>query len=263
MVESLLYALSAVAAVSVISLIGAFTISIDEKTLDRILGIVISFAAGTILGVAYFDLLPEATELVHESVRYLVVAGGFMSFFVLERTVYWFHGHGHVHGSGGAVSLSVNGDKASIKGFVYLNLIGDFIHNFTDGVVIAVSFLADFSLGVATSIAVVFHEIPQEIGDFAVLIYGGLKKRIALGLNFVSSLAAVAGAIVGYVLAESIDTFTGLSIAFAAGGFFYLAAAELIPEIQVEANFRKSAIQFVFFVLGLLLVLAMSSLLPA
>lgn len=263
MFESLVYALVAVTVVSLLSLIGAFTISIDEKTLDRILRVVISFAAGTILGVAYFDLLPEATELVHESVRYLVVAGGFMAFFVLERTIYWFHGHGHLHGSASAVSLSSNADKASIKGFVYLNLIGDFIHNFTDGALIAVSFLADFSLGVATSIAVVFHEIPQEIGDFAVLVYGGLKRGIALGLNFVSGLAAVAGAIVAYILAESIHTFTGLSIAFAAGGFFYLAAAEVIPEMQVEANFRKSAIQFVFFVVGLLLVLVMGSLLPA
>jgi len=263
MVESLVYALGAVAVVSVVSLVGAFTISIDEKTLDRILRVVISFAAGTILGVAYFDLLPEATELVHESVRYIVIAGGFMAFFVLERTIYWFHGHGHARGSESAVSLSADGEKASIKGFVYLNLIGDFIHNFTDGALIAVSFLVDFSLGVATSIAVVFHEIPQEIGDFAVLVYGGLRKRIALGLNFVSALAAVAGAVVGYALAESIHAFTGLSIAFAAGGFFYLAAAELIPEMQVEANLRKSTIQFVFFVVGLLLVLVMGSLLPA
>lgn len=262
MVESLVYALGAVMAISVISLLGAFTISLDEKTLDRILSVVISFSAGTILGVAYFDLLPEATELVDESIRYVVVAGGFMAFFVLERTIYWFHGHGHLHGSASGVSLSANGEKASIKGFVYLNLIGDFIHNFTDGAVIAVSFLVDISLGVATTIAVVFHEIPQEIGDFAVLVYGGLKKRVALGLNFVSALAAVVGAIVGYVLAESIGAFTGLSIAFAAGGFFYLAAAELIPEMQVEANFRKSVIQFVFFVVGLLLVLVMGTFLP-
>jgi len=262
LVESLVYALGAVMAISVISLIGAFTISLDEKTLDRILSVVISFSAGTILGVAYFDLLPEATALVDESIRYLVVAGGFMAFFVLERTIYWFHGHGHIRGAGTSVTLSANSGKASVKGFVYLNLIGDFIHNFTDGAVIAVSFLVDISLGVATTIAVIFHEIPQEIGDFAVLVYGGLKKRIALGLNFVSALAAVAGAIVGYILAESIEAFTGLSIAFAAGGFFYLAAAELIPEMQVEANFRKSVIQFVFFVVGLLLVLIMGSLLP-
>jgi len=217
LVESLIYALGAVAAVSVLSLIGAFAISIDEKTLDRILSVVISFAAGTILGVVYFDLLAEATELVHESVRYLVIAGRFMAFFVLERTIHWFHGHGHVRGSASAVSLSANGEKASIKGFVYLNLIGDFIQNFADGALIAVSFLVDFSLGVATSIAVVFHEIPQEIGDFAVLVYGGSKKRVALGLNFVSALAAFAGAIVGYVLSESIHAFAGLSIAFAAG----------------------------------------------
>ena len=98
MVESLIYALGAVAVVSVISLIGAFTLSINEKTLDRILRVVISFAAGTILGVVFFDLLPEAVELVHKSVTYLVVAGGFMVFFVLERTIYWFHGHWHVRG---------------------------------------------------------------------------------------------------------------------------------------------------------------------
>ena len=249
--------------VSLISLVGAFTIALDEKTLDRILSVVISFSAGTILGVAYFDLLPEATALVDASVRYLVVVGGFMAFFVLERTIYWFHGHGHVHGPERSVSLSTNSGKASVKEFVYLNVIGDFIHNFTDGTVIAVSFLVDISLGVATTIAVVFHEIPQEIGDFAVLIYGGLKKRMALGLNFVSALAAVVGAIVGYILAESIQAFTGLAIAFAAGGFFYLAAAELIPEMQVEANFTKSVIQFVFFVAGLLLVLIMGSFLPA
>ena len=252
--DGLVYSLLAVITVSLLSLIGIFAISLDEKRLDSILFTLVSFAAGSILGAAYFDLLPEALELVEESVTFIYIALGFVGLFFLERFIYWYHGHAHE---------SEIGKKTIVKKFVYLNVLGDGIHNFIDGMVIAATFFLDISLGIVSTVAVIFHEIPQEIGDFGVLVFGGLTKRRALFFNFLSALTAVVGALFSNFFSIHTESFIGFLVAFAAGGFIYLAASELIPEIQQEKDFKKSLIQFTLFIFGLVLVWYLGVILPA
>ncbi|MDH5419468.1 MAG: ZIP family metal transporter [Candidatus Bathyarchaeota archaeon] len=255
----LLYAILAVAVVSLLSLVGVFAISLKESTLDRILFVLLSFSAGSILGAAYLDLLPEAIEFLGEeqlSVTVIYVTIGFLGFFFLERNIYWYHGH--VHGNQSDVE-----EKMVIKKFVYLNVIGDGVHNLIDGMIIAASFFINISVGLATTIAVIFHELPQEIGDFGVLVYGGLTRYRALFVNFLSALTAVVGVFVSNYLSIHTENFIGLLIALAAGGFIYLAASELIPEIRKEENVGKSMIQFILFVFGIVLIWSLGLLFPA
>ena len=253
--SSLLYAILAVAVVSLLSLIGVFAISLKETTLDRILFVLLSFSAGSILGAAYLDLLPEAVEFLGEeqlSIAVLYVTLGFLGFFFLERFIYWYHGH--VHGYESEVEK-----KMTVKKFVYLNVIGDGIHNLIDGMIIAASFLINITVGLATTVAVIFHELPQEIGDFGVLVYGGFARYKALFFNFLSALTAVVGVLISSYLLQD---FVGFLMALAAGGFIYLAASELIPEIQKEENIGKSMIQFVLFVFGIVLIWSLGLLFP-
>ena len=256
--SGLLYAILAVALVSVLSLIGIFAISLREKTLDRILFVLLSFSAGTILATAYLDLLPEAVELFGEgqlgtTVTYITL--GFLAFFFLERFIYWYHGH--VHGYESKVE-----EKMTVKRFVYLNVLGDAIHNLVDGMIITAAFLIAIPAGVTTTLAVIFHELPQEIGDFGVLVYGGFRRYRALAANFLTALTAFGGVMISYYFSAQIQNFAAYLIAFGAGGFIYLAASELIPEIQEERNIGKSISQFVLFILGLALIWALVTLLP-
>ncbi len=210
------------------------------------------------MGAAYFDLLPEAIEFFEEeSVVFIYVTLGFISFFFLERFIYWYHGHGHQ-----ADISAKNAARASNKGFAYLNLIGDGIHNFVDGMIIAASFLVGFSVGLATTVAVIFHELPQEMGDYGILVYAGFKRRRALLLNFVVALAVILGGISAVLFIEMVEALSGLLIAFSTGGFIYLAASELIPELQEEKSFKKSVVQFVLFILGITLIWSLGIIFP-
>lgn len=253
--SNLLYAILAVVVVSLLSLVGVFAISLKETTLDRILFVLLSFSAGSILGAAYLDLLSEAIDFLGEkqlSIAVLYVTLGFLGFFFLERFIYWYHGH--VHGYESKVEK-----KMTTKKFVYLNLLGDGIHNLIDGMIIAASFFINITVGLAATIAVIFHELPQEIGDFGVLIYGGLTRYKALFFNFLSALTAIVGVFISnYFLGD----YVGFLLALAAGGFIYLAASELIPEIQKEENIEKSMIQFVLFVFGIVLIWSLGFLFP-
>jgi len=252
--ESLLYSLTAVTIVSVTSLVGVFAISLDEKALDRILFMLMGFSAGSILGAAYFDLLPEAMELIGGAVGFLYLATGFVTFFFLERFIYWYHGHAHE---------SEIGKRTVVKRFVYLNLVGDGIHNLIDGMIIATTFFLDLTLGLVSTVAVIFHEIPQEIGDFGVLLFGGLTKGKALLFNFLSALSAVVGVLLSTFFFTHTADLTGILVAFSAGGFIYLGASELLPEIKQEQDFRRGFVQFVTFLLGLALIYSLGLLMPA
>jgi len=239
-------------------LVGIYALSLKEKTLHSILLILVAFSAGSILGAAYFDLLPEAIELFEEkSVVFIYITFGFVLFFFLERFIYWYHGHGH------EADISVKtAERAANKGFAYLNLIGDGIHNFVDGMVIAASFLIGFSVGLATTVAVIFHELPQEMGDYGILVYAGFKRRRALFLNFVVALAVILGGISAVFFIETVEALSGLLIAFSAGGFIYLASSELIPKLHEEKSFKKSVVQFVMFILGISLVWSLGIIFP-
>jgi len=155
----------------------------------------------------------------------------------------------HVHGYESEVE-----EKMTVKKFVYLNVIGDGIHNLIDGMIIAASFLINITVGLAATVAVIFHELPQEIGDFGVLVYGGFTRYKALLFNFLSALTAVVGVLISNYFSMKIENFVGFLIALAAGGFIYLAASELITEIQKEENIGKSMIQFILFILGIVLI---------
>src|SRR4030042_3621903 len=138
--------------------------------------------------------------------------------------------------------------------FGYMNLVGDSIHNFIDGLVIASTFLVDFNLGIATTMAIALHEIPQEIGDFGVLIHAGFHYKKALIINYIVALTVVLGGIVGYFISFSLHNVIPYLLPFAAGGFIYIAASDLMPEIRKEINLKKSMISFLIFILGIVLM---------
>jgi zinc and cadmium transporter len=234
---TLIWILSATILVSLISLIGIFTFGIKTKTFDNILVLLVGFAAGGLIGGAFLHLLPEAVEQCRCDLVFFYALVGFTIFFLMERYLYWRHCHNGV---------------CDVHTFTYLNLIGDGVHNFTDGLIIAASFVTDFRLGVATTLAVIFHEIPQEIGDFGILVYGGFSKRKALMFNFICALTAILGAIIGYVLSSITNNFSLFLIAFTAGGFIYIAASDLIPELHKQKDIKRANIAFITFILGLL-----------
>ncbi len=230
--------LASVLIISLISFIGAILLFFTRTLRSNNIFFFVAFAAGSLLGAAFLDLLPESFESGNDNLFALALLG-ILFFFVLERFIFWHHHHA--------------GEREQ-HSFTYLNLVGDAIHNFVDGAIIAASFLTDLSLGVVTTIAIAFHEIPQEIGDFSILLYGGLKKGKALFLNFLSALTAVLGALLTYVAAGFIETSLPYLISFAAGGFIYIASADLIPELQKETNVKRSFLQFCCFLLGVGLI---------
>jgi zinc and cadmium transporter len=236
--EILIQILISVLIVSSISLIGAFLLFFNKKLIDNILLIFVGFATGTMLGAAFLDLLPEALESEAANHILLYTLSGIIAFFVIERIFYWHHYHG----------------KKDIHPFTYLNLIGDGIHNFTDGMAISAAFLINAQIGIATTIAIIFHEIPQEIGDFGILIHGGLSRYKALLYNFISALTAVLGALVAYYLSFYIQNMTPIIASFSAGGFIYIATADLVPELHKERSLKKGIIQLALFILGIALI---------
>ena len=232
----LIWILAAISLVSVVSLIGIFTIGIKSKLFDRILILLVGFAAGGLMGGAFLHLLPEAIAEGGVERVFLYTLIGFTLFFLMERYLYWRHCHE---------------GKCDIHVFTYLNLIGDGIHNFTDGLIIAASFVADVRLGMVTTLAVIFHEVPQEIGDFGILVYGGFSKRKALLSNFLCALCAFLGAIAGYILANITRNMLFFLLSFTAGGFIYIAASDLIPELHKQKSTKRANVAFLAFILGL------------
>ncbi|MFQ6083628.1 MAG: ZIP family metal transporter [Candidatus Aminicenantia bacterium] len=230
--------------ISLIAFAGALTLFLKEKLLDKILLILVAFSAGILIGGAFLHLIPEAIERVTPDEvlnLFLYLILGFCTFFVLENFIGWHHHHKREH--------------LAIKPFSYLLLISDSIHNFIDGLIIAASFVISFPVGVVTALAVALHEIPQEIGDFGILIYGGFKKEKALVLNFLSAITVIFGGIVGFFLSEEIGKSIVFLLPFAAGNFIYIASSDLIPEIKHQASLKKLIINFFVFLLGIVLML--------
>lgn len=240
MPSTLFQILIAVLAVSLVSLLGIFIFS-RQKTLNKILFFLVSFAAGTLLGAAFLDLLPEVLEKGFNESLPIFILVGILAFFVLEKFLYWHHHHtGH--------------EQEEVHAFTYLNMIGDGIHNFLDGVVIAVSFMTDTALGIVTTIAIIAHEIPQEIADFSILIYGGFTKMKALLYNFLTALTAMIGAILTYFFSSAIEGSHSYIASFAIGGFVYIAGTDLIPEIHKEKNAIKSFLQLFMLAFGIMVI---------
>lgn len=230
--------LSSVIIVSLISFVGILTLWLNDKRLRRIIIYLVSFSAGSLFGDAFIHLIPEAIENSASVNVSIFIIFGILSSFVVERFLQWRHCH-----------IPTTSDHPHT--FAYMNFLGDAVHNFIDGIIIAGSYIVSIPVGISSTLAVVFHEIPQELGDFGVLIYGGFKKSKALWLNFLTALTAVGGALFALILGSFIEGFTTLVIPFAAGNFIYIAGSDLIPELRKDTpEIGKAALQMVSLILG-------------
>ena len=248
MISTYVYALLAVVGVSLVSLIGVFTLSIKEEVMRKYVFLLVSLAAGALLGDAFIHLIPEAFEITENPLNVsLLIIAGILIFFVFEKFLHWHH-HGddaeadHIHPVGKLVIFS------------------DAVHNFIDGVIIGISFMASVPLGVATTIAIILHEIPQEIGDFAVLLHAGYTRARALILNFLSALAAILGTLSAFALSHfgvMGENLINNVLPLAAGGFIYIAVADLIPELQKTKRLSHSIWQFISLILGVVLMVGL------
>lgn len=242
---------------SILSLVGGIVLLYQEKLALKISHFLASFAAGTLLGAAFFDLLPEAAHEAasnaagaEESI-FIWVLLGMLSFFLLERFIYWFHHH-HEHE-----------DPNKQKPTVPLIILGDSIHNFIDGVAIAATFLVSVPLGITTALAVAAHEIPQEIGDFGILLHRRLPKKKILIANILSALTAVVGALLTYWGGAMLSEILPVLLAITAGFFIYIAASDLIPEIHEENRKGFAFIETVLLLTGVVTIWVFVSLLEA
>lgn len=248
----LFYILLASLITSLISLVGIFFLSFSIDRLKKTIMFLVSLSTGALLGGAFFHLLPESVEMFdnHSNEVWFYVLFGIILFFILEKIIHWRHCHiptcdEHPH------SLGV------------MNLVGDGLHNLIDGAVIAGAFLVDIRLGVLTTIAVISHEVPQEIGDFGVLIHAGYKPKRALWFNFISGSFSILGALIVFFLGQKIDGLMAIIIPITAGGFIYIASSDLIPELKKEVSLNKSLKQLLGIFIGLSLMLALSFFFPS
>jgi len=232
---NLIWAIGASIVVSLISFIGVISLLLKENLLNKILLLLISFSAGALIGGAFLHLIPEAAEKSGHGEVYLFVIVGFIFFFILERYLHWRHCHK---------------EACEIHTFTYLNLVGDGVHNFIDGLIIGSAFVVNVNFGFVTSFAIIMHEIPQEIGDFGVLVYGGLNKNKALFYNFLSAITAILGTVIGFAIANISDVFLKLLMPVAAGGFIYIASCDLIPELHKQQDIKKATLSMAVFILG-------------
>ncbi|PIT92995.1 MAG: ZIP family metal transporter [Candidatus Harrisonbacteria bacterium CG10_big_fil_rev_8_21_14_0_10_38_8] len=240
---NLIYPLLSVLIVSVISLVGVIAIAINVNILKKYLFFFVALATGALLGDSFIHLLPEAFEETDSLTVSLLTILGIIIFFILERFVHWHH---HNHDS------CDHEDEGSSLGKMIL--FSDGLHNFLDGVIIAVSYLVSIEVGIATTIAVVLHEIPQEVGDFAVLLHSGYTRKKALFYNFLSALMAFVGVFVVLIFGQSIENLITFVVPVIAGMFIYVATADLVPELQKN----KKILPVIIEVLGILIgVLAM------
>ncbi len=210
-----------------------------KEVLDNILVFLVSLSAGALMGGAFLHLLPEAAEELESEPLFGVFLASFVFFFLLEKIIHWRHCH-----------------KADCKihSFGYMNLVGDAVHNFIDGLVIASTFMVNPALGVSTTLAVAIHEIPQEIGDFGVLVFSGFKKKTALFVNYAIALTVVVGAVSGYFFFSYLENVLPYLLPFAAGGFVYIAASDLMPELRKETDLKRSMLSFSVFIVGILMM---------
>tara|TARA_Y100000310_G_scaffold219247_1_gene220649 strand:+ start:17365 stop:18117 length:753 start_codon:yes stop_codon:yes gene_type:complete len=233
------YSLISVFIISLISLVGILALSIKADSLKKLMMYMVSFSAGALFGDTFIHLLPEiANEVGFTFYVSIYIIVGIVFSFIVEKVIHWQHCHHPI-------------EEGHIQPFAKMNIFGDIVHNFLDGLIIGASYLVSIPVGIATTVAVILHEIPQEIGEFGVLIHGGFSKAKALFFNFIVSLSALVGVIIALTIGSRIENFTTFVIPFAAGSFIYIAGADLIPELHKETRISKSIIQFATFLLGI------------
>jgi zinc and cadmium transporter len=225
---------------SAIAMVGSITLLLKPATLDRLLLPLVAFAAGSLIGGALFHMIPAAVVEIGDILNAgILVAVGFTVFFLLEQLLHWHHCH--------------RSSSDCKQPLTYLILIGDGLHNFLGGLAIAGTFLIDIRLGITSWLAAAAHEVPQELGDFGVLVQGGWSKKRALIFNVLSGLTFLLGGLVTYALSFQMDV--SCLIPFAAGNFLYIGASDLVPEVNKHHDLKANALHLLAFVLGLALLL--------
>lgn len=242
--NELAYILLSVTVISLISLSAVVALTLQKATLTRIMTALIAFAAGTMLGAAFLHLIPEAIEAAPGG--HVYVLAGIVAFFLIERAIHWHHCT----------------EEHCVAPFGYLNLIGDAVHNFVDGVIVAAAFLSSPQLGIIASLAIAMHELPQELGDFAVLVHSGFTPRRAIWLNFLTACTAILGGLTGYLFLSAITGLVPYFLAVAAGGLVYVAVADLMPELHKERKLSRVVAHTVSLFLGIALIMGFNHLAP-
>ena len=244
--ETLYWIIGSSLLMSAIAMVGSITLLLKASTLQRILLPLVAFAAGSLIGGAFFHMIPAGLDAYGNNTGFFAwLLLGFCMFFALEQFLHWHH---------------CSRAQASCKQpLTYLILIGDGLHNFIGGLAIAGTFLIDIRLGVMTWLAAAAHEIPQELGDFAVLIHGGWGKRKALLFNILSALTFLLGGLVTYTLSFNMDI--SFLIPFAAGNFIYIGASDLVPEVNKHGDIKTNLVNYAAFITGILLMLMIKVLL--
>ena len=252
-----LIAFGSVAVVSLISLIGIFTISFNERFLKKCVFILVSLAVGALFGDAIIHLLPEVYESgLNPIIISLFVLSGIVAFFILEKFLHWHHHSGEIEDHRNEVLIEEK-DGKKINPLGYLILTSDSIHNLIDGIIIGASYFISIEVGLATTMAVILHEIPQEIADFGVLIHAGFTKIRALLLNFLTALFALVGVSIAFTIPAAAEHVVVYIIAFAAGNFLYIAGSDLVPELQKTKSLKHSFFQLLAMLVGIGLMFAL------
>lgn len=241
-----LAALGSVFVVSLASLAGAFTLTIRKARMDQVMFSLVAFAVGAMFGAAFLHLIPEAYGRLGEGPRVgVLVLSGVVAFFVLESFLHWRHEHGHPEEQ-----------EPVHKPFATMNLIGNGVHNLIDGAVIAAAYLVSMEAGLVTTLAVLLHEVPQEIGNYGVLVYGGYEPKRALLFNFISGLIGLLGAVLVLVLGVRVEGLSDTLLPITAGLFLYIAGSDLIPELnrQDGRSAGRSLQQLALMIAGVVLM---------
>ncbi len=247
----ILYTLSSVFIVSLISLVGIITLSLNTRLLNKSIFILISLAVGALFGDALINLIPETyARFESVSAAALWIMSGIFSFFILEKFLNWRHVHNIENIHEAQIENKSVGSSRKIRPLGFLILFSDGIHNFLDGIIIGASYLISIEVGIATTIAIILHEIPQEISDFGILLHSGMGKIQALSLNFLSALTAILGAMLALVIGNTSEFLIPIATAFAAGSFLYIAGSDLVPELHRVTNIKNSIIQFTAMIIG-------------
>lgn len=240
----LIYILGSVIIVSLIAVLAIIPFLLKKKISEHKLILLLSVSVGTLLGGVFIHFMPEIVEHGYNIRSAIYILAGFITFFILEKLIHWHHN-----------KQNVNKTNKCAHSHAYhlapLNLIGDGIHNFLDGMVIAGSYLVNLPLGIAATISIIFHELPQEIADFGVLIYSGMSKKKAVLFNFLSAITAIIGAVAGFFISNYIHEFTHFIIPFAAGNFIYIAASNLVPELHRHCKLRDTITHIIAIIAGI------------
>jgi len=254
----LLYVILTTLCVALLSMVGILLMKTFSKKFERMIITLVALSAGAMLGNAMFHLFPEALEegtgAGMSILGVLAIAtAAFVLSFLFEQVFRWHHCHSSAHHGEEHPAFHCHVD---VLPTAHLILWSDAIHNFVDGLIIGASFLVSPVLGFTTAAAVALHEVPQEVGDFAVLVHSGFNKKRAILLNFLSASTVIAGGVIGYLLSNTIGQVIPFLLPFAAGSFLYIAASDLLPELKHDEDVRETALHFFVFLLGLLLMLA-------